>query len=164
MFSGAENAMQLVDEIRQHRQSYGRAAGNEADLLSTELFFIFNREDRNEAEAITDFLANEIPLEVLMIEPSTQQEFRRKTVQQLPETKLAVIYFKNSGDWAIPFIKQIWKEVGGARAPNVFALVGDDDPETNLLRIFKAPKVISRITGRHRIADEIRSIYHSLTG
>jgi len=71
-------------------------------------------------------------------------------------------YIKHSGDWAIPFIKQIWKEVGGAKARNHFALMGEDDPRTNLLRNFKAPRVTSKIVGKASISQEIKNIYHSL--
>ena len=98
-----------------------------------------------------------------MIEPNTEDEYRKRTVRQLPETRLAVIYFKHSGDWAIPFIKQVWKEVGGAKARNQFVLLGEDDPKTNLLRSFKAPKVISRIVGKTQITHEIKNIYENLS-
>lgn len=160
IFSSAGNAMQLVDELRHYLKPESKSSGP-ADI-NTEIFFIYNRQDFSEAEAITDFLSAEIPLEVLMIEPNTETLYRERTLQQLPETRLAVVYFKHSGDWAIPFIKQIWKDIGGAKAPNFFALVGDEIPETNAFRNFKAPRVISRITGGNRIAEEIRSIYRNL--
>jgi hypothetical protein len=160
IFSGAANTMQLVDELRNYLQA--ETPKKQAADISTEIFFIYNRQDFSEAEEITDFLSAEIPLEVLMIEPNTETLYRERTLQQLPETRLAVIYFKHSGDWAIPFIKQVWKDIGGAKAPNFFALVGDEIPEINAFRNFKAPKVISRITGGHRIAEEIKNIYQNL--
>lgn len=160
IFSGAANAMQLVDELRNYLHT--EAPAKTATDINTEIFFIYNRQDFTEAEQITDFLSAEIPLEVLMIEPNTETLYRERTLQQLPETRLAVVYFKHSGDWAIPFIKQVWKDIGGAKAPNFFALVGDEIPEINAFRNFKAPRVISRITGGHRIAEEIKSIYQNL--
>jgi hypothetical protein len=160
IFSSAGNAMQLVDELRHYLRPENKSAAT-VDI-NTEIFFIYNRQDHSEAESITDFLSAEIPLEVLMIEPNTETLYRERTLKQLPETRLAVVYFKHSGDWAIPFIKQVWKDIGGAKAPNFFALVGDEIPEINAFRNFRAPKVISRITGGHRIAQEIRSIYMEL--
>jgi hypothetical protein len=160
IFSSAANSMQLVDELRNYQQK--EAPKKPATDISTEIFFIYNRQDFNEAEQITDFLSAEIPLEVLMIEPNTETLYRERTLQQLPETRLAVVYFKHSGDWAIPFIKQVWKDIGGAKAPNFFALVGDEIPEINAFRNFKAPRVISRIAGGHRIAEEIKSIYQNI--
>ena len=160
VFSGAANAMQLVDELRNYLLA--DAPQKQQAEINTEIFFIYNRQDFSEAEQITDFLSAEIPLEVLMIEPNTETLYRERTLKQLPETRLAVIYFKHSGDWAIPFIKQVWKDIGGAKAPNFFALVGDEIPEVNAFRNFKAPRVISRITGGNRIAEEIKNIYQNL--
>ena len=160
IFSSAANPMQLVDELRHYLKPENKSQA--ALDINTEIFFIYNRQDFAEAESITDFLSAEIPLEVLMIEPNTETLYRERTLKQLPETRLAVVYFKHSGDWAIPFIKQVWKDIGGAKAPNFFALVGDEIPETNAFRNFKAPKVISRITGGHRIAEEIKTIYQNL--
>jgi hypothetical protein len=161
IFSNASNPMQLVDELRNQAKAEEKEVLMPAD--STEIFFIYNQQDNREAEVITDFLSSEYPLEVLMIEPNTEDEYRKRTVRQLPETRLAVIYFKHSGDWAIPFIKQVWKEVGGAKARNQFVLLGEDDPKTNLLRSFKAPKVISRIVGKTQITHEIKNIYENLS-
>ena len=76
---------------------------------------------------------------------------------------MAVVYFRYSSDWALPFIKQVWKEVGGASSPTPLMLVGEDDPQTNLARIFKAPKVSSSIVPKEEVPTEVKKTYIKVT-
>ncbi|HCW05993.1 MAG TPA: hypothetical protein DGG95_01365, partial [Cytophagales bacterium] len=64
-----------------------------------------------------------------------------------------------AADWALPFIKQIWKEVGGASSPTPLFLVGEDDPRSNMARAFKAPKVVSVIVPKETIPAEVKKVY-----
>jgi hypothetical protein len=91
--------------------------------------------------------------------PDGEEEYREKSTQQIPKSKLAVIYFKYSADWALPFIKQVWKQVGGASSPTPLMLVGEDDPQSNLARYFKAPKVVSSIVPKDTVPEEVKKVY-----
>jgi hypothetical protein len=93
------------------------------------------------------------------IMPDGEDEYRELSKQQIPRSKLAVIYFKYAADWALPFIKQIWKQVGGASSPTPIMLVGEDDPKTNAARTFKAPKVVSFIVSKEEVPEEIKRVY-----
>jgi hypothetical protein len=64
-----------------------------------------------------------------------------------------------ASDWALPFIKQIWKQVGGASSPTPLFLIGEDDPKTNLARNFKAPKVVSTIVPKENVPGEVKRVY-----
>ena len=79
--------------------------------------------------------------------------------QQMKKSKLAVIYFKESADWALPFSQQVWKKVGGAMSKTPILLIGDDDPETNLNKKLKVPKIISLIVSGTLIPLEIKVQY-----
>ena len=92
---------------------------------------------------LTDLISKDYTVEVMNILPGGEEQYREMSAQQIPKSKMAVVYFRYSADWALPFIKQVWKEVGGASSPTPLMLVGEDDPETNMARIFKAPKVSS---------------------
>ena len=69
------------------------------------------------------------------------------------------MYFKETSDWALPFAQQIWKKVGGASSHTPILLIGDEDPETNMNKKFKAPKVISLIVSGELIPLEIKVNY-----
>ncbi len=161
MFSNSQGPMQLVDDIRivmmkQDTKVY--------DSKDTDIFFIFNQQDEQDAQIIIDALSLEFPVETMNILPEGEDSYREMSSQQIPKSKLAVVYFKYAAEWALPFIKQIWKQVGGANSPTPMFLVGEDDPRTNLARNFKAPRVISNIMPKETIPAEVKKVYsaHSL--
>jgi len=159
MFSNSHGPMQLVDDIRvvimkQDVKVY--------DSKDTEIFFIFNQQDEHEALLIVDQISLELPVETMNILPDGEESYREMSSQQIPKSKLAVVYFKYAADWALPFIKQIWKQVGGAASPTPMFLVGEDDPHTNLARNFKAPRVISSIVPKENIPGEVKKVYGTL--
>jgi len=156
MFSNSQGPMQLVDDMRvvmmkQDAKIY--------DSKDTDIFFIFNQQDEQEAKNIVDELSLEFPVETLNILPEGEESYREMSSQQIPKSKLAVVYFKYAADWALPFIKQIWKQVGGASSPTPMFLVGEDNPQTNLARNFKAPRVTSSIVPKETIPSEVKKVY-----
>ena len=155
-FSNSAGPMQLVDDIRVMTM---QSVTEELDLKDTDIFFIFNQQDEQEAMAITDKISAEYPVELMNILPDGEEEYREKSTQQIPKSKLAVVYFKYSADWALPFIKQVWKQIGGASSPTPLMLVGEDDPHSNLARYFKAPKVISSIVPKDTVPEEVKKVY-----
>ena len=147
------SAMQVVDDVR---AALGRAAPPPAAVeKENDIFFIFNEQDSDEANAITDRLSEEFPLEILSIEPDSEDLYKDLTVQAIPKSRLAVVYFKYSADWALPFVKQVWRLVGGAGSVTPILFVGEDDPAHNKMRGFKAPKVISSIRPHLDVSAEV---------
>lgn len=159
MFSNSAGPMQLVDDIRVIMMKEDAAVYDSKD---TDIFFIFNQQDEAEAKIITDKLSLEYPVELMNIMPDSEDQYRDISSQQIPKSKLAVVYFKYAADWALPFIKQIWKQVGGASSPTPLFLVGEDDPQTNLARNFKAPKVVSVIVPKEVIPAEVKKVYTTI--
>ena len=159
MFSNSAGSMQLVDDIRVVMMK------NEVEIFDTkdtDIFFIFNQQDEEDAKFITDRLSLEYPVEIMNIMPDGEDQYREISTQQIPKSKLAVVYFKYAADWALPFIKQIWKQVGGASSPTILFFVGEDDPRSNLVRNFKAPKVVSTIVPKEEIPAEVKKIYSTI--
>ena len=156
MFSNAAGPMQLVDDMRSVLK---KKEVTELDTKDTDIFFIFSQQDESEAQRITDIISTEYPVESLNILPDGEEEYREMSRQQIPKSKLAVVYFKYAADWALPFIKQIWKQVGGASSPTPLMLVGDSDPPSNLARTFKAPKVVSTIVPNDNVPEEVKKVF-----
>ncbi len=156
MFSNSQGPMQLVDDIRVVMMKQDTKVYDSKD---TDIFFIFNQQDELDAQHIIDAISLEFPVETMNILPDGEDSYREMSSQQIPKSKLAVVYFKYAADWALPFIKQIWKQVGGASSPTPMFLVGEDDPRSNLARNFKAPRVISIIMPKETIPAEVKKIY-----
>jgi hypothetical protein len=159
MFSNSQGPMQLVDDIRVVMMKQDVTVYDSKD---TDIFFIFNQQDEQDAKIITDRLSLEYPVEIMNIMPDGEDQYREISSQQIPKSKLAVVYFKYAADWALPFIKQIWKQVGGASSPTPLFLVGEDEPHTNLARNFKAPKVVSTIVPKEEIPAEVKKVYTTI--
>lgn len=160
MFSNSNGPMQLVDDIRVVMMKQDAKVYDSKD---TEIFFIFNQQDELDAQLIIDKISMEYPVETMNILPDGEESYRDMSSQQIPKSKLAVVYFKYAADWALPFIKQIWKQVGGASSPTPMFLVGEDDPRTNLARNFRAPKVISSIVPKEAIPEEVKKVYGNIS-
>ncbi|MFN5168759.1 MAG: hypothetical protein ACK5DD_03990 [Cyclobacteriaceae bacterium] len=156
MFSNSAGAMQLVDDIRVVMM---KEEVKLFDSKDTDIFFIFNQQDESDAGRITDLIGEQYPIEILNIMPDGEESYREKSAQQIPRSKLAVVYFKYAADWAIPFVKQIWKEIGGASSPTQIMLVGENDPASNAARVFKAPKVVSTIVPKEEVPEEVKKVY-----
>ena len=159
MFSNSQGPMQLVDDMRVVMMKQDAKVYDSKD---TDIYFIFNQQDEQEARVIVDELSLEFPVESLNISPEGEESYREMSSQQIPKSKLAVVYFKYAADWALPFIKQIWKQVGGASSPTPMFLVGDNDPQSNLARNFKAPRVKSSIIPKETIPSEVKKVYNEL--
>jgi hypothetical protein len=159
MFSNSNGPMQLVDDMRVVMMKQDAKVYDSKD---TEIYFIFNQQDEQEAMVIVDQLSQELPVETLNILPEGEESYREMSSQQIPKSKLAVVYFKYAADWALPFIKQIWKQVGGASSPTPMFLVGEDNPQSNLARNFKAPRVTSSIVPKETIPMEVKKEYSKL--
>ncbi|GAA4037399.1 hypothetical protein GCM10022409_22970 [Hymenobacter glaciei] len=162
VFTNAPSAMQLVADVRSTLAQAPPSAPPANEDEKTGICFVFNELDTEEANAITDRLSEEFPLDILTIEPDSEQVYKDLTVRRIPESKLAVVYFKHSADWALPFVKQVWRLVGGAGSTTPILFVGEDDPAHNKLHSFKAPKVISRIQPHAGVSEEVRRVFQQL--
>ncbi len=158
-FSNTLSAIQLTDDLR---LSIKTETKETFDVKDTDVFLVYNQLDDNEAAEVADMLSDIIPVEKLNIIQDSDVDYSEFCAQQISKSKLAVVYFKESADWALPFAQQIWKKVGGASSHTPILLIGDEDPETNTNKKFKAPKVVSLIVAGELIPLEIKVQYDKI--
>ena len=156
VYSTVVSAIQLADDIRSLMEKKEKIS---FDLNSTDIFLISNQLDENEANEIIDMLSDIVPVEKLNIIQDSDTDYSELCKQQISKSKLAVIYFKESADWALPFAQQVWKKIGGATSHTPILLIGDVDPDSNTNKKFTAPKVISLIVAGELIPLEIKIQY-----
>ena len=156
VFSNAISAIQLADDLRSLMEKKVHVSLN---LNATDIFLISNQLDENEANEIIDLLSDIVPIEKLNIIQDSDIDYSELCKQQISKSKLAVIYFKESADWALPFAQQVWKKIGGATTHTPILLIGDEDPESNMNKKFNAPKMISLIVAGELIPLEIKVQY-----
>lgn len=159
VFTSIASAIQLVDDIRSMMESEERT---HFDVNNTEIFVMFNELDEGEAESIIDMLSDIITVEKLNIIQDSDMDYSELCYQQIGKSKMAVVYFKETSDWALPFVQQVWKKVGGASTTTPILLIGDENPDVNKSMVFKAPKVVSLIVAGELIPLEIKMQYDKL--
>lgn len=152
-FSNTPSAIQLTDDLR---LSIHQETKQNFDVKDTDVFLVYNQLDDYEALDVIDMLSDIVPVEKLNIIQDSDIDYSEFCAQQIGKSKLAVVYFKESADWALPFTQQIWKKIGGASSHTPILLIGDEDPETNSNKKFKAPKVVSLIVAGELIPLEIK--------
>ncbi len=160
VFSNVVSPIQLVEDIRSMTEIPEKT---EFSVSATDIFFICNQLDEAEANEISDLLSDIIPVERLSIVQDSAIDYSELCIQQIGKSKLAVVYFKESADWAIPFVQQVWKKIGGASSTIPILLIGDEEPDSNSNKIFKAPKVLSLIVAGELIPLEIKVEYDRVT-
>jgi len=158
-YTNTPSTIQLADDIRSVLEVSDKP---ELQLNQTEIFFVSNFTDENTASEITDMLSDVTEIEKLLIDQDSGDDYSEITSQQMLKSKLAVVYFKESADWAIPFAQQVWKKIGGASASTPILVIGDEDPDTNKDKKFSAPKVVSMIVSGELIPLEIKVQYDKL--
>ena len=159
-YTNSPSSIQLADDIRSMMEVTEKPS---LELQDTEIFFISNMIDDFSAEEITDMLSDVTQIEKISIEQDSETDYAELSSQQISKSKLAVVYFKESADWAIPFAQQVWKKVGGAATKTPILVIGDEDPDTNKNKGFKAPKVISMVMAGELIPLEIKVQYDKVT-
>lgn len=160
VFSGVSSPIQFVEDLRSMMEEKTVTSFN---VKNSDIFLIFNEVDEEEANDIIELLSDVINIEKLNIVQSKDMDYAELCSQQITNSKLAVVYFKETADWALPFTQQIWKKVGGAASHTPILLIGDEDPSTNIGKKFTAPKIISLITAGDLLPLEIKVQYDKIT-
>jgi hypothetical protein len=161
IFSNRDSVVSFVEDIRSVIFG-GKPA--EFDVDKTELFFIYNWIDQDYANEIISLVSDVIETRKLEIVISDDVDYSELVAQQIKKSKVVVIYFKNTADWALPFVQQVWKKVGGASSATPILLIGDGNVEENAQIKFEAPKVISLTVPHEIMPVEIKVQYDKLVG
>lgn len=160
IFSNAPSAIHLTDDIRSMLEKPKEVV---FEVSQTDVFMVSNEIDDSEAEEILDLLRDILPVESLTIVQDSDTDYSELCRQQISKSKLAVVYFKESSDWALPFTQQVWQKIGGAGSRTPILLIGDEDPETNRDKKIKAPRLISLIVSGELIPLEIKVQYDKVS-
>lgn len=160
-YTDVSSMIQLVDDVRSLLESKQRV---EYNTKAADVFLIFNQLDENEGAEIVDMLSDIVPVERLCIIQDSDQDYSELCAQQIGSSKIAVVYFKFSSDWALPFTQQIWKKIGGASSHTPILLIGDEVPSENKTVKINAPKIICLVVAGELIPLEIKVQYDKAIG
>ena len=137
ILSRVPSAIQFVEDVRLILEQQAKKV---FDTEPAEIFFIYNQTDEREAQRIQMMLSGILKLVKLTIVQNSDINYEEYASQQMDVSKLSVIYYKNASDWALPFIQQIWKKVGGATAKSPILLIRDEGAADDT-KNFIAPRV-----------------------
>ncbi len=153
IYSNRNSAVSFVEDIRSVMFS-GKPV--EIETQQADLFFIYNAIDQEEANEIISFISDVVFIKKLEIVLSSDIDYSELVVQQIVKSKMAVVYFKNTSSWALPFVQQVWKKIGGASSKTPILFIGDANTAANQDVEFEASMVISKIVAQEIIPIEIK--------
>lgn len=153
ILSRVPSAIQFVEDVRLILEQQPQKV---FDTEPTDVFLICNQTDEKETARIQMMLSGILKLVKLVIIQDSDIDYEEYAAQQMNVSKLSVIYYKNASDWALPFIQQIWKKVGGASAKSPILFIADADATDSDTKNFTAPKVSSFILPNGLIPLEIK--------
>jgi hypothetical protein len=159
-FSNHQSPILLVEDIRSIIYAEQKAV---FDTKAADVFFIYNEIDEDYGNGIADILSDVIKIEKLNISLNLQTDYSELISQQIQKSHLTAIYFNRSAQWALPFTKQVWKNIGGASANKKFLMIGDTGYEHNKDILFDAPNVSRVNTSAELIPLEIKVFYDKMT-
>jgi hypothetical protein len=161
IYSNRKSDILFVEDIRSVMYS---GKPDKYDIDKTDLFFIYNWLDLDYANEIIRMIADVINIRTLEIVISQEVDYAELVAQQILKSKLAVIYFKNTSDWALPFVQQVWKKIGGASSPTPILFVGDGNVQSNADVKFEAPQITSVIVPHEIMPVEIKVQFDKING
>lgn len=160
IYSSRDTVVSFVEDIRS--VMYG-GKPESFDIDKTEVFFIYNGIDHEAANEILSMIVDVVDVKKLEIELSKDIDYSELVAQQIVKSKLVVIYYKDTADWALPFVQQVWKKIGGASSPTNILFIGDANVAANDKVEFDVPKVISQVVSQEIIPIEIKVQFDKLT-
>jgi len=159
IYSNRDSVVSFVEDIRS--VMYGGEVV-QFDIEKTDVFFIYNEIDQDTANEILSLVTDVMDVKKLEIVLSNDIDYSELVVQQSQKSKLVVIYYKSTADWALPFVQQVWKKIGGASSPAPILFIGDANVPVNQNVVFDAPKVISQVVLQEIIPIEIKVQFDKL--
>ncbi len=92
---------------------------------ATDIFFLFNELDGDSALGIYNMLKDFQKVRKLGISLSSGIDYNPFVLSQLSESKIGVVYYDCASDWAVSFVRQIWKDSGGNSAKIPLFVIGN---------------------------------------
>jgi hypothetical protein len=159
-FSNHHSPVMLVEDIRSIIYAEQKAV---FDTNPTDIFFIYNEIDEDTGNDIVELLNDVVKIEKLNISLNLGTDYSELISQQIQKSQLTAIYFNRTANWAVPFTKQVWKNIGGASANKKILMIGDAEYEQNKTALFNAPNVTNINASTELIPLETKVFYDNLS-
>jgi WD40 repeat protein/LysM repeat protein len=156
MFTVTQNAPQFVDEIKSFLNSdaSARDAVKEFDIA-----FLSNVADAADCYEVIEKLSAEYKVTTLTVVPDKDVDYKAQAIEQVRKSRMTIVYFKETSDWAISFTKMVWKLSGGASSGSPFLLIGEDEPRRNRFLKFTGPNIQLAVVHKAEVYDRILYYY-----
>ena len=141
ILSRVPSAIQFVEDVRLILEQQPQKV---YETEPTDVFLVCNQTDEKESARIQMMLSGILKLVKLIIIQDSDIDYEEYAAQQMNVSKLSVVYYKSASEWALPFVQQIWKKVGGAAAKSPILFITDADAADVIsggTKNFAAPRV-----------------------
>jgi hypothetical protein len=153
-------AIQFVEDVKLILEEQAKKV---YDTVPTEVFLICNQTDEKDAARIQTMLSGILKFVKLVIVQDSGIDYEEFASQQMNVSRLSVVYYKNASEWALPFVQQIWKKVGGAAARSPILFISDISSGDQNSKSFLAANVSNFSIHAELIPLEIKVQFDALT-
>jgi len=153
VYSNHDSPVVFVEDLRSIMISEKK---ENKDIKETDVFFVYNELDDDEAIGIIDLVSDIADVTKLSIIQNSTEDYLSHIANQVEKTKLLVIYYNRTVDWAISFVQQVWNKTGGASSKAQILFIGDTETPINETKIVDIPKVITLCMSADLIPLEIK--------
>lgn len=159
LFTSVSNPAQFIDDMRAflERDVTVKQVPKDFDLA-----FISNVQDAADCYQVIEALEKQLKVTTLTVVPENDVDYRALAADQVRRSKLTVVYFKDASDWAVSFVKQLWKHVGGASSSTPFLLIGEDEPRRNRFLRFRAPMTLLEVVPKSMVQKTVQEVFAKL--
>lgn len=140
VYSNHDSPVVFVEDLRSIMFSENK---NRKDIKETDIFFVYNELDDDEAKSIIELVNDVAEVVSLGIVQNSSEDYLSYIADQVEKTKLLVIYYNRTAKWAHPFVQQVWNKTGGASSKTQILVIGDTETPANEDVEIDIPKVFS---------------------
>jgi len=153
VYSNHESPVVFVEDVRSIMLSDKKEI---KDIKNTDIFFIYNELDEDEANEIVELVSDIADVTKLGIVQNSPDDYMTFISNQMTKTKLLVIYFNRTSAWATHFVQQVWNKTGGASSQTPILFLGDLQTESNENKNITIPNVSSMMLEADLMPLEIK--------
>jgi len=158
-FISYSSLIKLVDDLR-------RIKLRKEEKGNTKLYditFISNENDKLKSEE-TQLLINDIlKINPIYIDFSKQENYATICSESILNSRLCVVFSKNSTEWAINFSQQVWKLIGGVSSHIPILVIFDKETTSPKQVSLDVPNIYKLFTEDTLAGLEIKMFYEKLS-
>lgn len=137
VYTTTRNPANFIEDIRAYLSEV--AARERVATKTTDIAWVSTVNDAASCYELVERIQERYRVKTLTVEFNT--DFRAEAIDLVRKSRLVIVYFRESVDWAVAFTQLVWKAIGGLSSQTQFLILGDNTLVGANYPKFRAPGV-----------------------